>query len=65
MTHLRPVLLKHQARLDQVVGFFYGQTVIINLIFLFPFPPLPSVLALVGFFTFFLWGLGACVSELY
>ncbi|KAM3287621.1 HVA22-like protein k isoform X2 [Capsicum chacoense] len=26
MTHLRPFLLKHQARLDQVVGFFYGQT---------------------------------------
>ncbi|KAH0723885.1 hypothetical protein KY290_006796 [Solanum tuberosum] len=25
MTHLRPFLLKHQARLDQVVGFLYGQ----------------------------------------
>ncbi|KAJ7978389.1 HVA22-like protein [Quillaja saponaria] len=26
MTHLRPFLLKHQARLDQVVEFVYGQT---------------------------------------
>lgn len=25
MNHLRPFLLKHQAKLDQVVGFFYGQ----------------------------------------
>lgn len=77
MNHLRPFLLKHQARLDQVVGFFYAQMVIIDLIFLFPFFIFIfllfyflTVLALVGFFPFFSWGLGSkgqgsCVSELY